>query len=68
MSKRGSWPWILANLPPDYPKPRLVVADNMVDVAREFWGDGVEIIAHSDTMLPVDSVPKPSAESKREGT
>lgn len=41
--------------PPEYAKPRFVVADNLVDAAREFWGDAADVIAISDTKLPDDS-------------
>lgn len=41
--------------PPEYPKPYFVVPDNMVEAMREAFGDAVEIIPVSETMLPTDS-------------
>lgn len=50
-------------LPPEYPKPRFVVDDRLVEAARKFWGDAVEVIPLSETYLPADSA---SAEQSSE--
>lgn len=36
--------WDKIKLPPEYPKPRAVVPDCLVEQAREMWGDRVEVI------------------------
>jgi hypothetical protein len=38
--------------PPEYAKPRFVVADNMVEAAREYWGDAADVVPISETYLP----------------
>lgn len=55
---RGSWDW--EQIPQEY-RPRLVVADRLVDLFREAYGPGIEIIPISETYLP-------TAKSKGEQT
>lgn len=45
-------PW-----PEECAKPTYIVADNLVEAAREVFGDRANVIAQSDTMLPLGSEP-----------
>lgn len=57
-----AWLRAAASWPEGYAKPRFVVPDNMYEALREAWGDGVEVIKFSDTMLPVDMPSDPTSE------
>jgi hypothetical protein len=52
--------YFLKNLPLEWPKeyakPILVVPDIMVESMREAFGDGVRVVAITDTMLPVKTL------------
>lgn len=43
-----SMPW-----PEEYAKPRFVVPDNSVDKHKQLFGDCVDVISISDTLLPI---------------
>ena len=48
----------MARLPPEYPKPKLVVPDHTVDAYRTEFGEKFEIVPLSETYLPSDSAPE----------
>lgn len=48
------------SVPPEYPKPRAIVPDCLVAHAREMWGDKVEVIPMSETILTVEELTRPS--------
>ena len=41
--------WSKVNMPPEYPKPTYIVADNMVEAFREILRDRANVIPVSET-------------------